>query len=400
MNELDWSWFAPGRRRPPRSMRCVLSETGAVFRAAAKGGASLKEGRELPGVLFRIFVDNAEVRAGEKELLPTAADETWPSYADRVTRMLGGRKFGLLINNIQTLSPELFAAANNFLAGYQKLNGAAGTVRLTAFMGTYAQTAFGPHTDPGHTDVFQFVIEGKKRMCCWDSELVARTTGMAASLESSSDYSAWLPLASTIEGGAGTLLYWPGTSWHVGEVPDERPHISLSLVISKSQLSARRFFHGAIDDVLDTFGDQDSSSSSWSSLLEHLAREAETLKLRATKRALSASSRRGWEYPLPSRDSATLSENEVIKKSATSFLWQPHESSILIAALGNILEVTRDPDVEQLLTAIDDGEPHRVGDLLDVHTSEPEDRDAIRGLLEELYRDRAFDKIAEAENHV
>lgn len=409
MNELDWSGFDPRGPRSPRSLRYALSDTEAVFRAAVRGARALANGRELPGVLYRIFVDNAEVRAGEKTLLPTADDLDWPSYARRVTSAIGGRKFGLLINNIQTLSPELFDPAHIFLSGYQRVHGVAGTVRLTAFMGTYAQTAFGPHTDPGHLDVFQFVIEGQKRMRCWDPILVERTPGMATSLESAADYSRWLPLATSVEGGPGSLLYWPGTSWHVGEALDDHPHVALSMVISRPLLSPRRFLQGALDDVLDTFAEEGSPNYPWSSiaapeldpqlttvepLLEHLARSADALKIRAVKRALSALSKRGWEYPPPPRDEAALDDDDFIKKSSTAFSWQLFDHSILIAALGNIFEVTRDADVEGLLTLAGDGRPHRLGALLDLHAParDPETRGALRGLLEELYRDRAFDK--------
>src|SRR5262245_51623760 len=57
----------------------------------------------------RFYIETTALEANREDNLPRRSDGSLAGYASRVTNFIGGRRFGLVVNNIQQVDFEIFA---------------------------------------------------------------------------------------------------------------------------------------------------------------------------------------------------------------------------------------------------------------------------------------------------
>lgn len=84
------------------------------------------------------------------------------------------------------------------------------------FVGNYAKTNFGAHRDPLNN--FMFMVFGSRTMLLWDDEVWFEELGNPRNFTHVVvDYEHFRDAAITVTLEEGDLLYWPVSTWHVGE---------------------------------------------------------------------------------------------------------------------------------------------------------------------------------------
>jgi len=169
-----------------------------------------------------LYVENGLLKAGVGRLLPAGADRELAAYQDRVTDQLGGRRFSLVTNSVRSQSREHFSRVKAFTRGLFKLIGKdAGWLGADIFLSNTLQTAFGVHRDSSSN--FSYIVSGRKRMLVWPQKVFAdrrdiRCAGPKKNVFLDNlDYEAYRQRATVLDGGAGEMLYWPASYWHVAE---------------------------------------------------------------------------------------------------------------------------------------------------------------------------------------
>lgn len=182
-------------------------------------------------LLLRIYVDGALVQSNYAAYAARPSDATLGDYVRRLDALLGGKRFGIMINDIQIVAPELWQRALGLASVNEDLGLADGSgVRVSAFFGNYDKTGFGAHVDYHHRDVLQYVVWGRKRMRFWSQEYVRSDPARKLAFETRGDYGAYVDAATSIEADPGEWICWPGSIWHVGETLPDTPHFGLSFV--------------------------------------------------------------------------------------------------------------------------------------------------------------------------
>jgi hypothetical protein len=222
--------------------------TADIFSALVEASARLLRGELPPGRVIRFFVEHEDSPDGmpyysapflvTRHHLPQAEDKDAETYVERVTRTLGGKRFGLVLNRAQCFDWNHWQQLQTFLTGFHQAVGVPlGGSDTSVFFGNYLYTPFGIHKDDLH--IFYFVIEGKKALSLWPfdklshrpelpqrPDLIHRDAGIV--LRDKADERQLLSQATLLEGRAGDLLYWPASYWHRAE-PSQGLAISSSL---------------------------------------------------------------------------------------------------------------------------------------------------------------------------
>lgn len=114
----------------------------------------------------------------------------------------------------------------------------AGGIGSDIFLGDYSLTPGGVHIDG--TDVFSFVVSGRKKMLLWPFEVFARHTKISQGgnydILSGIDYRDYLEEAIVLTGEVGDIMYWPHSYWHMA-LGDGSPvaTFNLSFYLNKSK---------------------------------------------------------------------------------------------------------------------------------------------------------------------
>lgn len=209
-------------------------------------------------LLLRIYVDGALVQSNYAAYAARPDDRTLGDYVRRLDEMLGGKRFGIMVNDIQIVAPELWQRALGLARVNEELGlGDGSAVRVSAFFGNYDKTGFGAHVDYHHRDVLQYVVWGRKRMRFWTQEYVRSDAARKLAFETRGDYGAYVDGATSIEADPGEWICWPGQIWHVGETLPDTPHFGLSFVFENLRTQgmhklAARFLMGAAGERLRT----------------------------------------------------------------------------------------------------------------------------------------------------
>jgi hypothetical protein len=209
-------------------------------------------------LLLRIYVDGALVQSNYAAYAARPDDRTLGDYVRRLDEMLGGKRFGIMVNDIQIVAPELWQRALGLARVNEDMGLADGSaLRVSGFFGNYDKTGFGAHVDYHHRDVLQYVVWGRKRMRFWTREYVAADAARKMAFETRGDYGAYIDGATSIEADPGEWICWPGQIWHVGETLPDTPHFGLSFVFENLKTQAMhklaaRFLMGAAGERLRT----------------------------------------------------------------------------------------------------------------------------------------------------
>lgn len=161
---------------------------------------------------IQFFIEDAMVHGEVHRYMPEAGDRSLEQYVARLAGILGGRRFGVRLEDYTTFDDPTWFRLRNFLRPYFDVIGIpAKPTNIVLFLGDYARTPFGIHQDFHET--FVFVLAGRKRFRTWPAGYFDEDQNITGSLT----YDAFLDDATTVEGGPGDVLYWPADHWHVGE---------------------------------------------------------------------------------------------------------------------------------------------------------------------------------------
>jgi 50S ribosomal protein L16 3-hydroxylase len=180
------------------------------------------------------------------EILPRRGDGTLSRYAERVREHHGYECFALLLNESQSVLPEIWFRVRDFLCGlYEEGGFPAGGADANIFAGNYRRTPFGVHTDD--RDVFTWIVEGRKKFLVWPRDALEGVFGPGR--RDPLDYADFRATGIPLEGDAGDLLYWPHPYWHVAESDQEGLVSTLSVGLEPA-LPAESWMKEALLDLV------------------------------------------------------------------------------------------------------------------------------------------------------
>ncbi|WNG49640.1 hypothetical protein F0U60_40115 [Archangium minus] len=222
-----------------------------MFAALVDASERCLRGEIPPMRAVRLYVEHEDGPGGipyysmlfplNRNHLPVREDGNAHAYLERVTRWLGGKRFGVILNRAQCHHWGHWLQMRSFLSGFYETVGVplAGA-DSAVFFGNYRYTPFGIHKDDWH--IFYFVVEGKKTISLWPFEALSQREEVpkepgfihragAIHLRDKAEEERLLSQAQLLEGRAGDLMYWPDSYWHRAE-PSEGLAVSASLGVA------------------------------------------------------------------------------------------------------------------------------------------------------------------------
>ncbi|WP_371589214.1 hypothetical protein [Streptomyces virginiae] len=180
-----------------------------------------------------VHAARARVYVGEErhdELIETVlAKEGWDEgqFVPWIQSLVGAERFSLVLNNLETASPQLAAGLGVFLRSlYEGWGVPIGGAEQVAFCGNYSGTAFGVHE--GAEDAFLCHLgPGVKDFYCWSQEDYVRLTGGIAPLKG--DYQWLLAHGERFVMEPGDALFLPKRVFHVGRQDEFSISVAVSL---------------------------------------------------------------------------------------------------------------------------------------------------------------------------
>ena len=229
--DINWSDFV-GRiwsRQPVVIKKCLpeivatsdfldilIAYKARVLSVALNG----QEGRAFERGDARMYVDGRSALPNERRSFLEAVEVgSATEFVRRVSALLGGKKIGLLLSDIEIYKGSLAARLQSFVSDMiVRVGIPAGDVESTLFVGNYSETPFGIHNDLD-CDVITICIEGRKRMLVWPPEYFEVEGGRRNRLrqEVPNPISEFGSDAIVLEAEPGDLMYWPRNWYHVAQ---------------------------------------------------------------------------------------------------------------------------------------------------------------------------------------
>lgn len=391
-----------------------LVTSAHLFDGLVKASEQYRAGyRDIP---FRFCIESAEQLAEVGRYLPELADGSVAGYAARITEKLGGRCFGLLVNEYQSCDAQVYLNLREFLRGlYQRVGVPVYLSEAVVFLGDYDKTPFGVHQDPGAT--FSFVIAGRKTVRAWPDEAFRDRPEISHNLH----YEKFLDSAITLEGEAGDLMYWPSSYWHVAECRGGLS-MTLNLAMYMKRYPERHVFRHVMrmleqrlpaSNGVDLFSPHPAHPQARVGKLPKLMKTADAA-LEGLKRdpQLKQTMRVEWmnrvtgfgffEVPPPLADAALDNDAVVVGNPHYPIVWLPGEDAeVVCSANGHAFSVAAHPHIVKLLNRLNQPRPSRVADLIKKYAGTvkvdsvefeacPED---VRAVLTKLYSLRAITTV-------
>jgi 50S ribosomal protein L16 3-hydroxylase len=360
------------------------------------------------GVAPEFFVEHAQLLAGFDRYLLEPGDRSIAQYSRRVTGLLKGRRFGLVIDDFQAQAPDLWVRLRGFLSGLYEETGLPGEyAKATLFLGNYRRTPFGLHR--GRCGTFMFVAHGRKRIRAWPDAFFRGKREMTNRL----DYARYNSHSMKFDAGPGDIIYWPSDYWHIGEdAGGASAAISLGLFMEPDPAGdMARHVADLIGAHLGTGQARLDRGGSPARMRKGLHRAARALNAvsrdPALEIALTASRLNhltGFGFsqvPGPERRSR-LRESDLVRGDAHyPILWMRSDGELVCSANGHAFTVPAHPKVPALLRCLNRGVPVRVKGLLDAYSTTERrgsiefvaSRKDLRFLLEKLHSLRALVRL-------
>ncbi|WP_432937855.1 JmjC domain-containing protein [Kribbella sp. CA-253562] len=229
LTRLDWAEFAEHYwdERPVliRGVQPVPFVAKEVFAAAVRAQESSYDGHRAPTAQFTV----ERTQQGERlELLPTAADDSFERYEQRLADRLGDRGYALIVSGFHAFDRELWSREREFFAGLWAQVGLPLTGAITTmFHGNYDHSPVGVHKDRFAT--FMFGLRARKRMRFWAERPWREPVSTVV------DYARFVPESFAVEVEPGDLLYWPAGYYHVGENCGRSPATSVNIGVPRDE---------------------------------------------------------------------------------------------------------------------------------------------------------------------
>lgn len=364
--------------RRPLSLPLLTAEE--LFDCLVAASDRFRAGDRL--VQLELCVEHAQLLADVGRHLPERADGSAAGWARRVTGLLGGRTFGLVVEDVQAYYPALWLRLRDALGGLLARTGLPALAKATVFLGNYESTPFGLHR--GSSGNLMFVVEGPKRMRTWPDAYFRGKEDYTYRL----DYHAHDPHSIVLDAEAGDVIYWPSDYWHVGERVGEGMSSAVSVALFMDRDPAEELLARARPFVRRHVRMAEGPEAA---LANAAADPAFARELRAA--ALRHATALGFARPPAPLPPTVLGDDEVVRGSREHPVrWTDLGGGTLaVAACGHAFGLTASPLARALLERLADGGPHRVGDLArdfsgvsdDVETT-PESVRAVLGRLVSL----------------
>lgn len=388
-----------------------LAEPGDVFRRLVEASDHYRAGDRSLDPEF--FIEHAQLRADVAVHLPSPRDASVEAWSARLTRMIDGRRFGLIVDNFEACDDPLWWRLRQFLRGLYALTGVPGNhVKTTLFLGNYGRTPFGVHR--GRSGNFMFVISGRKRIRAWPDEFFRGKEDMTNRL----DYDRFLGTSITLDAEPGDIIYWPSSYWHIGEdLGGWSVAISVALFMDLSPgADLVRHVAPMVADRLARTRHEVSSAlppggpEGGARVVPELVRAAvDALRGVSRSPALAETLAASWldhltgygfmRVPAPRAPRHLADDERVRGDPENPILWLPVGGRDLIcSANGHSFGIPADPRVLALFERLNGGTVCRVGDLVGEGTGMVEaggrefvaSAHDIRALLERLWSLRAL----------
>lgn len=400
--------------------------TGEIFEALLEIGERI--GRGDFAQPLRFYIEHEDGPGGMpyystlfnlSQHLPRREDGNMEGYLARLDALLGGKRFGIVLNRAQCFQWNHWLQMKSFLSGFHETLGVPlGGSDSCVFVGNYLYTPFGVHKDDLH--IFYFVIEGQKTMSLWpfdtltgrpevpkDDPNLIHKPGLIY-LRDKKDERQVLSQALTLKASPGDVMYWPASYWHRAE-PSRGLVVSASLGVSfrpppfaqmapphawperlrHTELPGGRSWRvpAPVRNSIqqrsrrkNVLAAQRESTSEWARFLTGGALEGTPLEAK--------------EEPLTPREWIRAAPGRPVVGVPLP------EGQVLVSANGRSTTLTLTPGVrrrvEKLLTALNSGKPQQVEALEDAFfsrlTARSFTRRAFRSLLDDLVRWRAVQR--------
>jgi len=369
-----------------------LISRAELFRALL---ASSEAYRADPGsVSLQFFVGHSQTIADITDFLPVADDCSINGYAARLSRALDGQDFALSIQHVQQYAPEIWLRLRGFLSSaVQFVPLPDDFTKATLFFGSYRKEPRGIHL--GNSSNFKFVIHGKKRMRFWPSRFFRGREGVSHSTK----YEQFLPTATTLEGRAGDIIYWPSDSWHVVECVDGlAASISLALFVHLRSLRIVDFWRHALDMIEERTPRAKTIPKLHRAVANILNKRSARTEIasKLTADSLNRATGFGFERVPPPRSQKHLHDDIVVRADPEyPILWSPSGGREIVCSVnGNAFVPTAHPQMLRVIRRLNSGGVCRVRDLIGEGNDDPAIGEGIRSLLEKLHALRGISEIS------
>ncbi|MBD2533808.1 hypothetical protein H6G97_31340 [Nostoc flagelliforme FACHB-838] len=189
-------------------------------------------------------LDKSDIRLPQKE------DASFASYNQRISTMLNGQEYALVIDAIK-VNDVLWDWTYDFLQSlYKSLGYISYGHFYSIFYGNYQVTPFGVHFhfNPAES-AFYFPINGGKSMRTWTPEFVNKHP----KLKGAKNYQDFLESSTLLQAEPGGMIYWPSDRWHVGD--SRGGDVSIVLAINTSSDLVMQLSQMICDEVKYLYGD-------------------------------------------------------------------------------------------------------------------------------------------------
>lgn len=214
----------------------VFPSVEAGFTAAVAEANAYRGGRIDP--TLRVFIEHDDLARPHPlpprysnlldfgAFLPAASDESFDHYVARVSRSLGGRRFGLFSGLTHTHDYAFWCGLRPFLRDLSGVVGLPlGGWQFQLLVANYRNTPFGIHKD--EQAVLTHVARGTKRFLLWPLGYFAHRRDLPVDIQhmeavkwsltfaDPADYQRACDDAIVIDAREGDLVYWPASYWHI-----------------------------------------------------------------------------------------------------------------------------------------------------------------------------------------
>ncbi|WP_369228495.1 cupin domain-containing protein (plasmid) [Streptomyces sp. R39] len=352
----------------------VLAGLATMRRAHAVGAPSAAKARVYVG-------EDRHDELVETVLTKDGWDEG--AFVEWMQSLIGADRFSLVINQLETVSPQLAAGLGAFLRSlYEGWGVPIGGAEQAAFCGNYAGTAFGVHE--GAEDAFLCHLgPGTKHFYCWDPQVYAELTG--GHEPTFGDYEQLLEHGTCFVMEPGDALFLPKRVFHVGRQDTFSISVAIPLyTYPDDRLLRLSVLPELLDDVLgenpdDPFGVQSPMHAAANGNIDAVQRLIERARTALTavgdrleagvgrkvgRRWAAVWSNGGWEPvddDLARTEAAAVFEADRVRPGATMSLLAPYQLRITGAeeAFLRGIDITCDtrPLTDDLVSALNAGAP-------------------------------------------
>lgn len=391
---LDW---------PRQDWGFTEEDLFAIASVAAERRTSLPDPQDV-----RVFADENIVNPSRVgPWLPDRdRDGDFAGYADTLRRR--SKSFALTINSMQQFSWEFWRGLRSTVDPVLSAAGAlpAGGTDCHLIASVYGTAPTLVHKDTA--GVFTYVVSGYKRYYVWPYEVFSGIAGDLAAqrqvnLPSTIRHEDHLDSAVVLEGGPGSVFYWPSDRWHCA-TSDGELAVSLhvahytwedrleSLLRRMSRLGAaalgtRRF---ATDDPSFDTASDDEIQAVLSGLMGNAGWALEP-ELRLLKRSTASN----FEVVPPLRAAVPPQDSDPLTVPAGSAIkGQTIGGHSYAGVNGHVLKVDGAPWMEPFTAALTTGTTRTVAEWLQIAGEVGGSAEEARTIVTELVRRGALDRTA------